>query len=256
MKFQLVILLTLLTIPSFAQEIEKIIFTSQQGNERPTTPGWPKYTIEFTSQKNGKLIASSFYVDKKRKKLNDKVAIGKERVDKLIAWEKDNKKIFSQSDLGLDITDLKTQANHYELNFEVPPDLIVCVDSFQFCQAHKMTVSLSTGGETLAVTLIYKGGQKQEFIFDSHDMGARNFNIKNYILCYTLLADKIPAEVPSYGFFSKNKLLDIVLTYQKTVECEGYYYNEFTNKNPGLSAQDRRMMVGWNFVEYLEQRNK
>jgi hypothetical protein len=166
MKFVLGFILTLLTIPSIAQEIEKITFTSQQADEPPTIPsGRPKFMIEFTTQPNGELIASSFYVDEKRKKLNNKVTIGKERVDKQIAWEKDNKKIFSQSDLGLDIADVKTKADHYELNFGVPADLTVSVDSFQFCQTHKMTVALSSGGETLAVTLIYTGGPEARIHF-------------------------------------------------------------------------------------------
>ena len=106
------------------------------------------------------------------------------------------------------------------------------------------------------MTLIYNDGQKKEFIFDSNDIGEGNFNLGDYILCYTLLADKIPNEVPSYGFFSKSKFTDIVLCYQKTVECEGYYYKEFTDKNPTMTSKDKRMMTGWNFVEYMGQRNE
>ena len=108
----------------------------------------------------------------------------------------------------------------------------------------------------LTVTLIYNDGQKKEFIFDSNDIGAGSFNLGDYILCYTLLADKIPNEVPSYDFFSKSKFTDIAFHYQKTVECEGYYYKEFTDKNPTMTSKDKRMMTGWNFVEYMEQRNK
>ena len=201
--------MTVLTFPSFGQDIKKIIFTSQQADEPPTKQGRPKYTIEFTGQAGGTLITSEFYEGKRRKKLKSKVTIDKGRVEKIAEWEKLDKRTFTQSDLGLDISTIKTQTNNYKLNFDVPTDLIVSVDSFQFCQTYKMTKSISTGGETLAVTLINKAGHKQEFIFDSNDVGEGNFNLKDYILCYTLLTDKIPNEVPSYGRFSKDKLADI-----------------------------------------------
>ena len=119
-----------------------------------------------------------------------------------------------------------------------------------------MTKSISTGGETLTVTLINKKGLKEEFIFDSDDIGKGRFKLEDYIFCYTLLLDKIPNEVPHYNFFSKDKLMDIVLYYQATVECEGYYYKEYTDKNPNMTSKDKRMRIGWNFVEYMGQRNK
>jgi len=142
-----------------------------------------------------------------------------------------NKRTFNQSDLGLDIKILKTAASSYKLNFDLPTDLIVSVDSFQFCQNYKMTKGISTGGERLTVTITYTDRQEREFIFNSNDIGEWNFNLRDYILCYTLLAEKLPNEVPGCSFFSKNKFIEIVLFYQRTVECEGYYYKEFTDKN-------------------------
>jgi len=248
--------LTVLVIPSFGQEIEKIIFESQQAEEPPIKQGCPKFTIEFNAKANGDFVASDFYKNKKKMKLKDKVTVEKERFEKIMEWKKLNKRTFSQSDLGLDITALKNQTNHYQLNFEIPPDLMVNVDSFQFCQTYKMTKSISTGGERLGVTLINNEGQKQEFIFDSNDIGEKNFNLTDYILCYSILAVKIPDEVKGYGLFSRNKFMDIILYYQKTVECEGFYYKEFTDKNPTMTSKDKRMMTGWNFIEYMEQRSK
>jgi hypothetical protein len=256
MKYRLLIILTVLTISSFGQEIERIIFTSQQADEPPTKQGRPKFRIEFTRQASGDFVGSYFYQGKRRNKLKNKATIDKGQVEKIIEWKKLGKSIFSQSDLGFDITTLKSGTNSYGLNFDVPTDLVVSVDSFQFCQTYRMTENILIGGETRAVTLIYKTGQKQEFIFDSDDIGTGNFNLRDYILCYTLLAEKIPNKVPSYGFFSKSKLTDIMLWYQKTVECEGYYYKEFTDKNPNMTSKDKRMKTGWDFVEYMRQRNK
>jgi hypothetical protein len=104
-------------------------------------------------------------------------------------------------------------------------------------------------------TNIYQSGLKQEFIFEDN-IKDEHFNLQDYILSYVLLADKIPDEIPSYGFFSRSKFMDIIMYYQKTVECEGFYYKEFTDKNPQFTAKDRRMMTGWDFVKYLKQRNK
>jgi hypothetical protein len=257
MKNRLLIILTLLTIiPSVGQDIEKIVFTSQQADEPPTKQGRSKYTIEFKRQTNGELVSSDFNKNKKRKKLKDKITIDKGQVEKVIKWRALSKKRFTQSDLGLDMGTLKTRRNDYVLNFEIPTDLTVNVDSFQFCQTYKMTKSISTGGETLTVTLINKKGLKEEFIFDSDDIGKGSFKLEDYIFCYTLLLDKIPNEVPHYNFFSKDKLMDIVLYYQATVECEGYYYKEYTDKNPKMTSKDKRMRTGWNFVEYMGQRIK
>lgn len=249
------VLMITLTIPCFGQEIERILFTSQQIDEPPTKQGRPEYTIEFIHQ-GGDFVSSGFNENKMRKKLKDRVTIERERVEKMVEWAKLNKVTFSQSDLGIDVATIKHKAKNYKLNFDVPSDLVVKVDSFEFCQTYKMTKSISTGGEMLAVTLMYKTEQKQEFIFDSNDIEEGSFNLKNYILCYTLFKDKIPNEVPGYGFFSKDKLTDIVLYYQKTVECEGFYYKEFTEKNPDMTSKDKRMMASWNFIEYIEHRNK
>src|SRR5687767_13979545 len=129
MKHLLLIILTILTFPSVGQEIEKIIFTSQQADEPPAKHGRPTYTIQFNRQKSGEFIASDFSVYKKKKKLKDKVTIEKERIEKITDWKNQNKKTFSQSDLGLDVSDL-TRQNNYKLNFNIPFNLIVQVDSF------------------------------------------------------------------------------------------------------------------------------
>jgi hypothetical protein len=255
MKYRLFIILTVLTSPSFGQDIERIIFTSQQADEPPTNQGRPKYAIEFTRQPNGELVASDFFENTRKKKLKSRFTIDKNRIEKVIEWRELDKKTFNQTDLQLDLSSLQNKATSYKLNFDIPTNLTVSVDSFQFCQTYKLTKSISTGGEKLTVTFVYKSGQKHEIVFDSDDIGQGVFKLNDYVLCYTLLTDRIPNEVPSYGFFSKDNFEHIVLHYQKTVECEGFYYKEFTDKNPKMTAKDKRMMTGWDFVDYMKQRN-
>lgn len=235
------------------QGIERVLFTSQEADEPPTKQERPKYAIEYSRLTSGGLMATNFSVDGRKIKLKNKIAIEKERIEKIANWRGPGKTAFSQSDLGFNVSELMGQ-NSYKLNFDIPRDLVIQIDSFQFCQVYKMTKGISIGGERLTVTMTFKGGQVQEFVFDSNDIGAGSFRIKDYILCYALLVNKLPNEVPGYDFFTRKRLNHMVLLYQKTVECEGFYYKEFTDKNPNMTAKDRRMMTGWNFVEYMSQR--
>jgi hypothetical protein len=81
MKYRLLLIMTVLTFPSLGQEIEKVIFTSQQADEPPTKQERPKFTIEYTRQ-NGELIASDIYKDKKKTKLKVNQRLTKNELEK------------------------------------------------------------------------------------------------------------------------------------------------------------------------------
>lgn len=256
MKHKLVIILLLFNvIPSIGQDIDKIIFTSQQADEPPTKQDRLKYQIEFTKQKNGDLLASNYFENRKGIKLKSELIITRKQLETLRQWMNEGKNRFTLLELGLDIAALKAHANG-QLNFEFPTNLVVEVDSFQFCQNYKLTKMISTGGEITTVTLIGNAGQRKEISFDSGDIGGGQFKLKDYTLCYNLFKDKVPSDIPGYTFFSKSKMMDIIVYYQKTVECEGYYYKEFTDKNPQMTGQEKRTKAGWDFVKYMEQRSK
>lgn len=257
MKYRLLIILILATIfRSAGQDIEYIVFTTQQIDEPPTKEGRRLYSIEFKRQANGDFVTSAYLENAEKRLHNDTIVIDRGQVDKFNRWRESNKNSFSQLDLDLNIASLKNRTSNYKLNFEIPGDFVVRVDSFQFCQTYKMTRTISTGGEIISVTLIYKSEKKAEFAFDSNEIGAGELKLRDYILCYTLLKDRIPREIRNHHFFSPDKLADILLYYQKTVECEGYYYKEYTDKNPKMSSKEKRMMTGWDFVKYMEQRSK
>lgn len=251
---QLIILTFILITPGIGQDIEKVIFTSQQADEPPTKKGRALYTIKFNRELDGDLETSYFKVDKNRKKLTDKIIIDKERVEKITHWKTIDKKYFILSELEIHFTTLKSGKKYKEYNFEIPTDFTVSVDSFQFCQSFKMTKTIATGGETIKVKLVNASGQKTNFIFNSNDIGEGGFDLQNYLLCYTLLKGKIPSEIPYNEFFSIEKLRKILFNYQRTVECEGFYYKEYIDNNPQISNQERRSMTNWNFVEYMKQK--
>ena len=112
---------------------------------------------------------------------------------------------------------------------------------------------MSTGGEMISVMMLAKSRPTAQFTFHPNDIGTCEFNLKEYIFCYTILNDRIPAEFRHFDFFSREKLAEIVVYYQATVECEGYYYQEYADKNQ-LTGNERRIKLGWDFVEYVRER--
>lgn len=184
--------------------------------------------------------------------------IEKERIKIIKEWRTNNLKQFKPSDFGLNDELIRNRAKDkdFKTTFELPDNLQLQTDSFSLCQRWKMTKSHSTGGHQLELTINFTNGETDKFEFGSNDLGMGQFNLRGYLYSYILLSDRIPNQVHQYGFFTQDSLTDLILTYFKTVECEGYYYNEFTDKNPKRTPQENRMMTGWNFVEYMKQRSK
>jgi hypothetical protein len=57
-------------------------------------------------------------------------------------------------------------------------------------------------------------------------------------------------------FFTKDNFEKITLDYFNTIECEGFYYNEFKINNPKRTPAENRMRNGWDFLEYMKMRGK
>lgn len=258
MRFVLLTILSLWSIyPSLGQGIEKILLVSDEGDEPPTKPGPSKYIMVFEIDSDKDFVATHIRRDNKRRKLSEVAKIERQRIDKVRGWEAAKKLNFTTLDLGIDRRTIASAAEHsdHKLTFELPDEILLDVDSFQFCQNYKMTKSVATGGEVINITMLAKSQPTAQFTFQSNDIGTGELKLKEYIFCYSILNGRIPDEFPHFSLFSRGKLADIVVYYQKTVECEGYYYQEYADKNQ-LSGRERRMKVGWNFVEYMKQRVK
>jgi hypothetical protein len=141
------------------------------------------------------------------------------------------------------------------LNFGISGDFTVDVDSFKFCQNYKMTKPISSGGGSIKVELIKGSKEIKEFAFNSNDVETGELNLRDYILCYELLHDKIPKGIPHHDFFPPDKLTEVLLAYIKAVEYEGFYYEEYIAKNPNLTRYDVRTKIGWDFKECMKGRN-
>lgn len=259
MKYKLLIILTLLTIiPSIAQDINKIVFISQGFDEPPTKQGKPLLTVEYTKNDSGNFAATHYLENKKKRKLETPIIIDEERVTLFKDWRIKGLKTFKLSDFGLndEIVRERARNNKLKTSFGLPESLLIQTDSFSYCQNWKMTRSITTGGYQLAIEIIYTNRETDKFVFGSNDLGMGQFDLKGYLYSFLLLTDKIPNQVHQYDYFTLNNFVDIVLAYQKTVECEGFYYNEFVDMNPTRTSAENRTMTDWDFVKYLKEREK
>lgn len=259
MKYRLLLLLSLLTVFSSAgQEIDKIVFSSQAFDEPPTVRGKPTRTVEYVKDELGNCTASHYHKNRKKIKLRTAIKIEKERLIKIGEWRTNNSSTFELADVGLDDDRIRRRAKDkdFETAFELPTNFLIRTDSFNLCQSWKMTRAYSTGGYLLRVNITYSTGEIDAFEFGSNDLGMGQFDLKGFIFSYHLLSENIPKEVYQYDFFTRDSFTDITLNYFKTIECEGYYYSEFTDKNPNRTARENRTMSGWDFVDYMKQRSK
>lgn len=254
----LTILIWLITFPLPGQDIKQVIVSSQEADEPPTKQGSTIYTIKFGRNGLGDLIAENYQIKNSRRKLSQKIVIESQRIQEYNAWKKANIREFELSQLGVSSQGIESKLKEANLKLSVDSikEMVIRADSFDFCQSYKMTKTMSTGGYKLEVIVVEKSGDRQTYGFDSNDIGEGKFNLKDYLYVYQVLGNKLPEQFPHYNLFTKQRMEEILVYYLKTIECEGYYYKEFIKKNPDRTPQENRMMKGWNFAEYMEQKSK
>lgn len=259
MKYKLLIILSLLAIiPSIGQDINKIVFTSQGFDEPPTKQGKPLLIVEYTKDDSGNFTATHYLENNRKRKLETPITIEEERVKIFKEWKTKGLKTFELSGLGIndDLIRDRAKSDDFRTTFGIPDNLLIKTDSFSYCQKWKRTKTISTGGHKLELIIYFANNETDKYVFDSKDLGMGQFDLRGYFYVFQLLSENIPNQVHHYNFFSQGNLADIILTYYKTVECEGFYYNEFTNKNPTRTPSENRLMKDWDFVEYMKQRKK
>ena len=233
------------------EQLQKIVLKYQKADEPPVVGGRPEYKMTFNLFQD-QLVTASFSVGKDRVSLEDTLSCSPSLVKTITEWAND-KKEFSLKDLGLTRGPVgdSTVAKKYGLTFPMPDDLVVEIDSLSICKNYSLKQVISTGGNHITVSIIYDN-HEENFVFDNDNM-LSDFDFKGYITCYAIFANVLTDEFPAYKFFSEETLYRLLYQYQKIVECEGYYYKEYTSKHPELSSRDRRMMKGWDFKKYLKE---
>jgi hypothetical protein len=241
---------------SFSQRIDRVVLTSNMADEPPTSQGPDVYLLEFKRDGSGSFIITDHQINNVRTNLKQSVLIPGSEVDTVTKWLAIGKKFFKLNDFELtnDMLISGATASQYQFTFGIPSDFVVSIDSFLLCQKYRVKKTVSTGGFSINVKLVANSGTETFFRFDSNDIGESKFDLNGYLLSYRILNKRIPDEFPHHDFFSPENLVQILLHYQKTVECEGYYYQEFTKRHPNRSSLENRMMTGWNFGDYMKGR--
>ena len=125
-----------------------------------------------------------------------------------------------------------------KLTFQSEKNIVIKIDTFMFCNQlieEKRDIESRTFKEEIA--FIDSLGVSKKFIFDN-DNSFHN-NLHQYILMYQIFRDKLSDEAPPFGTFNKDQMLHLILTYLQTIECEEYYYQEYLEKNPNKTAQEK-----------------
>lgn len=253
-RFGALSIITVSENPKDATWVNEVTVAYRQSDEPPVVGGWPEYKLIFNRE--GSDLVSAFYTrGKNRIALEDTVSLNPSVLTSIVEWAKD-KNQFSLRELDLKMEDLRLPDGQkkYELTFPVPDNFSVSIDSLTFCKKHSMMKVMSTGGDHISVTITYNN-HKEYFQFDNNTL-FQEFDFKAYLTCYAILKDAMPEEFPAYNFFSQEMLVRLLSEYQKTVECEGYYYKKYVSEQPDLTPQERRTMKGWNFADYLKNHGK
>ncbi len=240
------------------QELESFSVQIIHADEAPTNHGPEVFEITFTPDAQNNFVAKS-YINinqrKKRVRLKSQIIIKAEQIQKFIGWKAVLKSKFLLSELGVDITELRSANSAFKPKFPIMEETIK-IDSFKICCDWQFKKRISTGGYSININLIYQNKLTEFLNYNSDDIGIYEFDLKTFLMIQPILQNKIPQEFRIQGFFDKHSLLDILNYYYQVVECEGYYYNEFIQQKPQRTKQENRMMIGWDFEEYLKKRNK
>ena len=240
------------------QEVKSISVQVIHSDEPPTNHGPQMFEITFTSDEQNNLIAN-YYTDKykrrKKVKLQKPILIQAQQVDKFNNWITLSKSDFLLTELGVDISELGSANSPFKTEFEIKEEKIR-IDSFNTCTDWQFKRSFSTGGYSIKVYLVKNDSSTEILNYSSNDIGAYKFDIQSFLITQPLIQNKIPEAFGTRGFFERQSLIEILNYYYKVIECEGYYYNQFIEQDSERTKKENRMMIGWNFKEYMNGRNK
>lgn len=251
----IVIICIALSFSSFAQAIKRIELTANEACEFCRND--IEYQILFEINSNHELVSTSIKRNGKRIRRREKIIVERKQIDQFIQLRSPKKSVIKLQELNIEraLIENRISSSDSKLHFDLPDEIILNIDSFTVCQSYFIERESHIGGDGDRINILIHlaSGEIIKFGFNSSS-NLNRLNLKDYFSCSTLLHDKIPTEFPYAHLFSANHLADVIVAYLKTIECEDFYYREFLDKSPQMPARERRMRVGWNFIEYLKQR--
>lgn len=219
------------------QNIESLFISASQHNEPPVNPPPSKYLLNYNRTKGG-LVATLYQVGDVKLRIDLKTITNTEL--QILNNQIRNKKN------KFELNDLDSEIQRAQVN-------TIFADSFAICRSYERVKVLATGGYQISISIRDKTREVFSFDYDSGD--PRNFNLKGYLTLYPTLVDKLPENFPGATMFSKTYLNKVLNEYSETIQCEDFYYQEFIDKNPNRTSQQNRTKEGWNFEQYLKERN-
>jgi len=227
-------------------------------DEPPTKYGPSTFEITFSADGQNDYVADSYtsqYKRKKRVKFAHPVVIHADDIKKFNSWRPASKSEFLLSELNVDIHDVQSAGVSCQPEFGIT-DRAIRIDSFNICKDYQLKRSLSTGGHSIKVYLISQNDSLKFLDYAADDFNGQKFDLQSYLMLQPILRSKIPKEFMVKDFFDNKSLLEVLSYYYKVIECEGYYYTEFKAQHPNRTEEENRMMIGWDFSGYLENRSK
>lgn len=242
-----------LSLQSTGQEIETIVvYADNASGVNAKVIG----RIEFRKDKTGNFVARNFRINNKQRRTNPKLIIDSKNVTKMYEWKTKNEFTLTELAAGYSMTiDSLTPQKGYT-SFEIGSDKAIKIDSFMFCQTYSRTGRIDDIPRyRMTVTLLGAGDYKEIYEFDSNDIEMRRINLRDYLMCFQILNDKLPGDFKYFNLFTKERFARKIWYALKTVECEEFYYQEFINRYQGRTNSENRMRVGWDFVKYMGERD-
>jgi hypothetical protein len=250
MKTIVILFLSFLcAIPSFSQELNEIKIKMEWAHS-PSS-----YEIIYEKDRKNNLSSKRILINGLKKKLPHRFIIENHLIKKFHDWKDSDKYNFSLSDINLSYIEIISNNFNYNLVNKLDENLIINIDTFNFCQNNILGKSMISVGYYYQILFSYNKGEIVEYKFSSNDFHQNTFNLRNYIYLSSLLRNNLPSELPNSDFFSSNSLIQTIYLYLKTIECEDYYYKKYMEENPDLSTKERRMRIGWDFKLYLKEKN-
>jgi hypothetical protein len=250
MKTIVILFLSFLcAIPSFSQELNEIKIKMEWAHS-PSS-----YEIIYEKDRKNNLSSKRILINGLKKKLPHRFLIENHLIKKFHDWKDSEKYNFSLSDINLSHIEIISNNFNYNLVNKLDENLIIYIDTFNFCQNNILGKSMISVGYYYQILFSYNKGEIVEYKFSSNDFHQNTFNLRNYIYLSSLLRNNLPSELPNSDFFSSNSLIQTIYLYLKTIECEDYYYKKYMEENPDLSTKERRMRIGWDFKLYLKEKN-
>ncbi|KXX67212.1 hypothetical protein AVL50_27895 [Flammeovirga sp. SJP92] len=234
----------------FAQSPTSLTF---QLIDAPDGTKYSKVTeLVFEKNKKGNYEAYDYTIKgekEERLKLEESLIISQSLVEKMFLTKRTREYYWTDLEKG------NQQWDKELITRKITVSHPILIDSINFCNKWD---ALSLKVECIgSQSIIIKTDTTVIFEYSYGDRKNRTFDLEGYLLTYPLFNEQLSSIISTERFgYTLSSLISVLEYYNKSLECEEYYYAEFMKENPGRTSAENRMRIGWDFHQYLSQREK